>query len=120
MTPLLVLAALLLLVSGLVKLRAGERVGLGIPVLALLEVLVGLALVAFSFLGRMSPRQGLAAVLGAVALVLVSSVRQGLAMKARRQLREQTEGGRLQRYIQVRTDPTVLSETDRTPDPHRG
>ncbi|HKJ00867.1 MAG TPA: hypothetical protein VJ997_00390, partial [Longimicrobiales bacterium] len=66
MTALLVATAVLLLTSGLVKLRAADRAGLGLPLFALLEILAALALGGASFLSTLTPAVGLSAVVGSV------------------------------------------------------
>lgn len=97
---LLVLTAVLLVASGLVKLHAGDRAGLGVTVLPLVETVAGLALLGPVALGRRpSARGGLAIVLCAVALVLVSSLLVGTAIARRRRSREDSEGARLVTYV---------------------
>jgi hypothetical protein len=102
---LVVLAALLLLASGLLKLRAAERVGLGIAVLPLVEVVAALGLLGVSFLRPLDPVAGLIAVVAALALLVVSSLQVGMAMGRRRRSRELSEGARLRTYVQYLTAP---------------
>jgi len=99
-TLLLVLTAVLLLASGLVKLHAGDRAGLGLTVLPLVETVAGLALLAPVMLGRRpSAHGGLAIVVCGVALVLVSSLLVGSAIVRKRRSREDSEGARLVTYV---------------------
>lgn len=108
-TPLVVLATALLLVSGLVKLRGAERVGLGLPVLPLVEVGTGVALLAVTVVRPLGPGWGLGAVVASVVLVLGSSIQVGIAMRRRRHARELSEGARLRAYIQY-LSPSVEPE----------
>lgn len=105
---LLVLTAVLLLASGLVKLHAGDRAGLGVTVLPLVETVAGLALLATLALGRRpSAHGGLAIVVCALALVLASSLLVGGAIARKRRSREDSEGARLVTYVRYlsRQDP---------------
>ena len=108
MALLLVLTAVLLVASGLVKLHAGDRAGLGVTVFPLVETVAGLALLGAVALGRRpSVHGGLAIVVCAVALVLVSSLLVGTAIARRRRSREDSEGARLVTYVKYlsRRDP---------------
>jgi len=99
MTILFIVTALLLLASGVTKLHACARVGLGLPLLALLEIVAGLCLCAVSFAGAFTPGQGLAVVVGAVVLVLVSSLTMWGTLRAQHRTRELSEGARLRTYV---------------------
>jgi hypothetical protein len=108
MTLLLVLTSILLLASGLVKLHAGERAGLGITVPPLAETAAGFAVLVPMVLGwRPGARGGLAMVVCAVALVLASSLLVGAAVVRKRKSREDSEGARLVTYVRYlsRRDP---------------
>ncbi len=107
MISLLVLASLLLLASGLLKIKAASRVGMGVPILALVEILAGLADVGALFLAGLTARQGLAILVGSVLLVVVSSVQVGLEIRRRQRLRAASEGARLASYVKYfsRLDP---------------
>lgn len=107
MTLLMVLAAFLLLISGVVKVKAAERVGMGLPVLPLLELAVGLGIFGVAFLRKFSAAQGMGILVGAVALVLGSSIHVGLAIRRRQRLRTRSEGTRLANYVEYlsRHDP---------------
>jgi hypothetical protein len=98
-TLLLVVTAVLLLTSGVVKLRAGDRAGIGLPVLALMEVFAGLLLAGVSFSSPFTPGQGLAVVLGSVALVLFSSLHLWSQLKGVQRTRDLSEGARLRTYV---------------------
>lgn len=109
MTPLLVLAGLLLVASGILKLRAAQRGKLGIPVLSLVEAFAGLALCFMSFANPPSVDVGFRLVLGAIALVLVSSGGMAMKLSAARRKRDDSEGVRLRtyvKYISRRNDPS--------------
>jgi hypothetical protein len=108
MVLLLVLTAVLVLASGLVKLHAGERAGLGVTLLPLLETVAGLVLLAPMTLGwRPGARGGLAIVVCAVAFVLASSLLVGLAIARKRKSRDDSEGARLVTFVKYlsRRDP---------------
>lgn len=120
MTLLLIMAALLLLVSGLVKLHAGGRAGLGVTVLPLVETVAGLALLApVAFAWRPGPHTGLAIVLCAVVLVLSSSLWVGAAIARRRHSREESEGARLVTYVKYlsRQEPREPREPQEPQEP---
>jgi hypothetical protein len=110
MKGLLVLTAILLLVAGLVKLRAAERIGLGLAVLPLVEILAGFALGGVALSRPPSPGGGLVMVILAVGLILLSSIQVGLAMQARRRLRQRSEATRLQTFMTVRSGPPTGPE----------
>lgn len=99
MTLLLIVTAVLLLASGIVKLRAGERAGLGLSLLSLLEVLVGLLLVGASFASPLTPTQGLGVVVASVVLVLFSSLRMWVRLRDLQRKRDLSEGSRLETYV---------------------
>lgn len=107
MIPLFVLASLLLLVSGLVKVKAAARVEMGLPVLALVEVVVGVGVFSVAFIQTLSARQGLFVLVGSVLLVVVSSLQVGAAIRRRHRLRTASEGARLANYMRYlsRLDP---------------
>ena len=85
MTALLVITALLLLVSGLVKLHAAGRVGLGVTVLPLVEIVAGLGLLApLMFAWRPAPRAGLFIVCGWTLAVLMIVAGRFLAKRQHR------------------------------------
>ena len=99
MTGLLVLTGLLLLVSGGVKLRSGERARLGVQPLTLLELLAAglLCLGAAGGLGAASI--SLVLVPACTGLVIVSSVHFWSRLRAHRRRRELTEARRLETYV---------------------
>jgi hypothetical protein len=100
MIALLLSTAGLLIVSALVKLKAAERVGLGIAILPLLELFAALGLGAMAFLGSLTPRSGLSLVVGGVVLMVVSSVQVGGAVRRRGRQRTLSEGARLRTFVQ--------------------
>lgn len=99
MTTLIVVTALLLLTSGVVKLRAADRAGLGLSLLALLEIFAGLLLGAVSFTYPFTPSSGLGVVLGSVALVLYSSLQMWSRLSGLQRKRDLSEGARLRTYV---------------------
>ncbi len=102
----LVMAALLI-ASALVKLRAAERAGLGLHAPSLLELLAALGLIGVLVTGSMTPELGLRTAVIAGILVVGSSLHLGRRLRARRRIRDLTEGRRLEafvRYLSVR-DP---------------
>ena len=99
MTILLAVASFLLLISGVVKVKAAERVALGLPVLAVLELLVGIGIFSQIFIRDFTPGQGMGILVGSVALLLVSSVQVGMAVRRRQRLRTASEGSRLANYV---------------------
>ena len=107
MIPLFVLASLLLLVSGMVKVKAAARVEMGLPVLALVEVVVGVGIFSVAFIQNFTARQGLFVLVGSVLLVIVSSLHIGAAIRRRQRLRTASEGARLASYVRYlsRLDP---------------
>ena len=105
MVPLLVLTALLLLGSGLLKARAAGRVGMGLPLLALAELLAGAGVLAAVLLAPLTAGQGLAVVVGSLALVVVSSLQVGLEVRRRQRVRTASEGARLANYVRYLSRP---------------
>ena len=99
MTPLLAITAFLLIGSGLLKLRAAGRSKLGIHLPSILELVTGLGIGASLIGGRLSVEVGFRVLLGAVTLVLVSSVSLGRKLKALRRTRGLSEGARLFNYV---------------------
>jgi len=99
MTLLLGLASFLLLVSGVVKIKAAERVELGLPVLPLLELLAGIGIFSQIFIRDFTAGQGLFLLVGSVLLILVSSAQVGMAVRRRQRLRTASEGTRLANYL---------------------
>ena len=109
MTLLLVVTAVLLLTSGVVKLHAGDRAGLGLPLFALLEIFAGLILAAGSFTNPFTPAQGLGVVVGSLALVLFSSLHMWTQLKGLQRKRDLSEGARLRTYVRY-LSPTLGPE----------
>lgn len=99
MTGLLVLAGLLLVVSGALKARLAGRAGLGFPLLPLAELITGAALMLISFARPLSPDAGLRLVVGSLVLLMVSTVRQGMVLGRAREERRASEGARLVTFV---------------------
>lgn len=111
MIPLLVLTALLLVLSGAFKLRAASRGGVGLHLLSVIELLGGVGLMLRMTAPPVPAEQGMAAAVGAVVLIVVSSVHLGRQLAHRRRLRDLTEGRRLENYLKIQAsmpdDPTT-------------
>jgi len=99
MVPLLLITAVLLLTAGLVGAKAASRVGMGLPVLALADIVVGVGLLGVVLAVDLTGAQGLAVLVGAVALVLVSSFQVGAQVRRRQRIRAASEGARLATYL---------------------
>ncbi len=99
MIPLLVLTALLLAGSGAFKLRAAARADVGVHLISLVELLAGAALGLLIVAKSLTVGQGMWIAVGAVALIVVSSVHLGKRLSRKRRLRGLTEGRRLQNYV---------------------
>lgn len=107
MIPLLVIASLLLVASGLLKVRAAARVEMGVPILPLVELVAGLGLFSVVFVKPFTANQGLLILLGSVVLIVVSSVQVGMEVRRRQRLRTASEGARLANRLRLlsRLDP---------------
>ncbi len=105
MVPLLLITALLLLASGLVKVRAAARVEMGLPILALAELLAGVGILGVAFVVDLTGVQGMLVLVGSVLLVLVSSLQVGLEVRRRQRLRAASEGARLANYVKYLSRP---------------
>lgn len=107
MTFLLFVTAALVAVSGGLKLRSTNRVGLGFAPLALLEMAVAMGL-ALTILP--SPLTGTTverwSVPVAILIVIVSSIDHFVRLRRYRKARAESEGGRLATYVKY------LSEMD--------
>ena len=99
MTPLLIITGVLLVGSGIVKLRASERARLGIPLLSVAEAFAGLVLCSISFISPPSPEVGFRYVLGGLALLLASSGSLAAKLGRRRRELDDSEGARLVTYV---------------------
>ena len=104
MTPLLILTAILLAVSGAFKLRAAARAELGLHSFSLLELVAAVALMVLTMAASLSAEQGFGAVVAAVVLIVVSSWHLGKSLGRRRRLRGLTEGRRLETYVKYMAD----------------
>lgn len=101
MGPITFATALLLIVSGALKVRSGMRVGTGFSPFAAVELVLGLALLAAAFTGDLAatllPRW---LIPSGVLLVFVSTAEHARRLRRRREARERTEAGRLEAYVQ--------------------
>lgn len=98
------LAAVLLVVSGIVKLRAGRRAHLGGHLPSLLEAVLGAGLGLLVVSGRITPGAGLVLSIAAAVLAVASSVHLGRGLSAQRAFRGRTEGHRLAAYLRQASD----------------
>lgn len=99
MDPLLLVTGVLLLISGLLSLRSGMRLGLLLPVLAMIQVLVGLGAFGAGLMTRLSAGAGLAVVVPSIALMLGAAVWQGMRLRVARRIRRNSESARLETYM---------------------
>jgi hypothetical protein len=94
------LAAVLLVMSGALKIRSGRRFGVGFSPLAVVEIIAGVALAVLSARGALGaeglPRWSVPA---GVVLVLVSTTVHALKLRAERLQLAESEGGRLVAYV---------------------
>jgi hypothetical protein len=119
MIPLLVIASLLLLVSGLVKVKAAARVEMGVPVLAAAELVAGVGIFSVVFIKEFTATQGLVIVVGSVVLIVVSSLQVGSEVRRRHRIRVASEGTRLANYVKYlsRLEPSGDVQAGRDADP---
>jgi hypothetical protein len=80
---------------------------MGLPILALAELLAGLAVLGVAFVVDLTGVQGMLVLVGSVALVIVSSLQVGMEVRRRGWLRTASEGARLANYVKYlsRQDP---------------
>lgn len=93
------LAAVLLLISGAVKLRAGKRAHLGNHLPSVLELFVGAGLALLVVRGGIAPRVGLGLSIAGGLLAVASSIHLARGLSAQRSFRRRTEGHRLAAYL---------------------
>jgi len=105
MTALHIATATLLVISGVVKLRAWARVSHGIHLVPLLEIVAGFLMGAAVVTGTPDPGVGLALTVGAVSLVVASSVVLGRQIRRVRRERERSEGARLVTWVKYLSQP---------------
>ncbi len=103
MAVITLVTALLLLLSGGLKVRSGMRVGVGFSPLALVEVVAGLVFLVGAMPGVLSAGLPKWALPIGVLLVFGSTTEHWLRLRRRRRFREESEAGRLQAYLQVNT-----------------
>ena len=72
---------------------------MGVPVLALAEILAGVGILGVAFVVELTAGQGMFILVGSVALILVSSVQVGMEVRRRQRLRTASEGARLVSYV---------------------
>ena len=103
MTPLFVLAALLLMASGALKLRAAARAELGVHLPSVVELVVAILLPVLA-MGGPTAETGMAALAGALAVLVASSLHLMARIRHRNRLRDRTEGRRLETYVRYLSD----------------
>jgi hypothetical protein len=101
MIALLVLTAILLVLSGAFKLRAAARGEVGLHLPSVLELLGGVGLLLRMTAPPVPVEQGMAAAVGAVVLIVFSSVHLSRRLADKRRLRGLTEGRRLQNFVKL-------------------
>ena len=101
MIPLLVLTAILLVTSGAFKLRAAARSDIGLHLPSLLELLGAGGLMLRMTASPVPVEQGMAAAVGAVVLIVGSSLHLGRRLAHKRRLRGLTEGRRLENFLKL-------------------
>ena len=99
MTPLLLLTSVLLVLSGLIKIRSVARTGRGVPVVALLEVAVAVGAAGLAFSGPSAAGAAAWVVPAGVLLVVFSSASHVRRMSAHRRMREESLGDRLATHV---------------------
>ncbi len=99
MTPLLLLTSVLLVLSGLIKIRSGARTGRGLPVVALLEIAVAVGAAGLAFSGPSAAGAAAWVVPAGVLLVVLSSASHVHHMSAHRRMREESLGDRLATHV---------------------
>jgi uncharacterized membrane protein YqgA involved in biofilm formation len=112
MTALLFMTGVLLLVSGGVKVRSGLRAGLGVQPLTYLELLASVLWCIAAAAGLGTSGAGIWFVPAGVLLVLASSVLFSLRMTEYRRRRAESEGSRLENYVNYLSGTGDTSESD--------
>ena len=103
MIALLVLTAILLVLSGAFKLRSAARGEVGLHLPSVLELLAGVGLMLRMTAPPVPVEQGMGAAVGAVVLIVFSSVHLGRRLAHKRRLRGLTEGRRLENFVKLQT-----------------
>lgn len=99
MSPLLILTGMLVLSSALVLLRTGARMGAGVPIPALIQLIAGVVVSVLGFSSAPGGSTGLVVVVASVLLVLATAIFQAVRVRAHRRAREASEGARLETYV---------------------
>ncbi len=99
MSPLLILTGLLVLSSALVLLRTGARMHAGVPIPALIQLVVGAVVSVVGFSSAPGRPAGLVVVVASVVLVLATAILQAARVRALRRSREASEGARLETWV---------------------
>lgn len=95
----MVMTGVLLLVSGGVKIRAGARARMGVPLLSLLELFTGVAVGLLAMVGPAAVGAARLLVPLGVFLVVASSLVFSAQHREVRQRRARTEAKRLESYV---------------------
>ncbi len=101
MDPMLFSVAVLLALSGAVKARASARLGLGTPILSLMELLAALVVAGVAVGPAAGSAVGAWLAASGVAFLVFSSVRHARLVRDRRLRREASEGRRLQAFLRM-------------------
>ena len=99
MTPLLLLTSVLLVLSGLIKIRSVARTGRGVPVVSLLEIAVAVGAAGLAFSGPSAAGAAAWVVPDGVLLVVLSSASHVHHMSVHRRMREESLGDRLATHV---------------------
>jgi uncharacterized membrane protein HdeD (DUF308 family) len=99
MTALVVIAGILALISGLVKIFGKGRIPGTVPLFALLEVMAACAAPFVAFTLKPPPVVSGTFVFLLIALVIVSSVSRAMELRVQRRRREHSESARLANHV---------------------
>jgi heme A synthase len=99
MDPLLLVTGVLLLISGLLSLRSGTRLGALVPTLALAQIVVGASAFMGGLVVRLTGSWGLTVTVSSLVLMLASALWHAARLREARRIRNHSEGARLATYV---------------------
>lgn len=99
MIALLAITAILLLVSGTMKLRAAGRAKLGLHLFSLLEIMFGGLVLFLMISSPLTASQGFGVTVAGTTLIIISSLHLGSRLRHQRRIRDLSEGRRLENYV---------------------